>query len=1163
MLMNYTFMPDRPGIRALFLLLFAIFGVTGLRAQLALTVTKTDISCLGERDGVITVSARGGSPDYDFSIVRTRPATPPVTGSNSTNSDGVAINFTNLNSGEYTVTVTDAAGNTATDQVEILEPNITTAIQVVQEIQCFDDTNGILEAVVFDGSNPISDYSNYTFRWSTGAITRRISALGPDQYSVTVTNTTTGCASSDSETLRSPSRLVANSSQLRSDAATCSGVSDGTVNVPITGGTKNTNGNYRINWSDGTETLDNKIARSDLEPGSYTVTVTDARSCETTTSFTVAAEKTLLLTAATTDISCFGDANGSISVTAGFEGATPDYPFETRLLAEDGTELVGYQTVANQGRTPRVFDNLGPGNYLVVLRDQDSEGCTVTDTVTIIEPALLEIDTVETTDFGCPDEFGTATINFTGGTAPYTFRFKNDSLPHPTDTTMRFDTIVADTNFLDQLQPDTNYVAFVTDANGCIDSLRFKIFSPPRASIQPIATDSVSCPSSSDGQLFTIVTPPQGETVTETAWYRINNDGTIGEQVDIGTRTTADLSVGFYLFEATLSNACVSQAIGEVASPGLVELDSFDLQPPVCLGESNGSIFVYPTGGTPPYRYDWSVAGASTSANFITNLSAGTYSVTITDANNCQPPFSTTFVLEDPVGITGTFSDLQGVSCPDESTADGAATFDALFSDGSTGTFDFYWSSGDTITGQSSATVTGLTRGPISVTVTDGLCPQVFTDTISSPEDFEIAFATEDVNCFGQSDGSVTAQVTGGTPGYTYNWIDRPETGPAITGVPAGSYQLLITDARGCQPDTAAAVVNQPDPLTLSINPTLTTPTVTCAGDSNGVVAVFVSSTNNNPLANNPYRWSANVADNDDNVAGNLAPGTYAVTVTDVEGCQDSLQYTIIEPQPITFAVQDIEPPLCFGEMTTVRLDTAFGGQSSGFDDFTFTLNNDGFLLPADQPGSTFAGEVVVTVFDSVGCRSDLTFNVEQPEEIVIELPERLLVDLGDTLEQLTPVVTPMSSNYSYLWTPAEFLSADTVANPFVTPLQTRIYTLTVTDQNGCEAIEDILVEVDANRNVYLPNAFSPNQDGRNEEFRIYACQGVVGVPRVNIFNRWGGLVYEATDIPANCLDGTLLWDGRTPSGQLADLGVYVYTVEVAFIDGVTLLYRGDIAVIR
>ncbi|WP_168797632.1 T9SS type B sorting domain-containing protein [Neolewinella litorea] len=1156
-------MPDRPGIRTLFFLLFALLGVTGLQAQLALTVSKADISCLGERDGTITVSATGGSPAYDFSIVRTRPATPPVTGSNSTNANGVTIDFSNLDSGEYTVTVTDAAGNSASDNVEIEEPNITTAIEVVQEIQCFDDTNGILEAVVFDGSNPISDYSDYTFRWSNGATTRRITDLGPSQYTVTATNTATDCETTDTETLRSPGRLVVNSSQLRTDPATCSGVSDGTVDVPISGGTKNTNGNYRLNWSDGLEVLADGIRRTDLQPGNYEVTVTDANNCMTTTSFVVAAEKTLLLTAAPTDISCFGDANGSISVTAGFEGATPDYPFESRLLAEDGTELVAYQTVGNQGRTPRVYEDLGPGTYLVVLRDQDSEGCTVTDTITINEPPLLEIDTVETTDFGCPDEFGTARVVFTGGTAPYTFRFKNDSLPNPSDTTMRFDTIVMDTSFLDELQPDTNYVAFVTDANGCIDSLRFKIFSPPRASIQPIAVDSVSCPSSSDGQLFTVVTPPQGETVTETAWYRINNDGTIGEQVDIGTRTTADLSVGFYLFEATISNQCVSQAIGEVASPGLVGVDSVNLQSPVCLGDANGSIFVYPTGGTPPYRYDWSVDGASTSSNSITNLTAGTYRVTITDANNCQPAFDTLFELEDPVGISGSFTDLQGVSCPDETTADGSATFEALFSDGSSGSFDFYWSSGDTITGATSATVTGLTRGPISVTVTDGICPQVFTDTITSPEEFNIAFTTEDVNCFGQSDGSVVANVTGGTPAYTYEWIDRPETGSGIDSLPAGSYSLLVTDAQGCSPDTAQAIVNQPDPLTLSINPTLTTPTVTCAGDSNGVVAVFVSSTNNNPLADRPYRWSSNVADNDDNVAGNLTPGTYAVTVTDVEGCRDSLQYTIIDPQPITFAVEDIQPPLCFGEMTTVLIDTAFGGQSSGFDDFTFTLNNDGFLMPIDQPGSTFAGEVVVTVFDSVGCRSDLTLNVEQPEEIVIDLPERLLVDLGDTLQQLTPVVNPMNSTYRYLWTPAEFLSSDSVANPFVTPLQTRIYTLTVTNENGCQAMEDILVEVDANRNVYLPNAFSPNQDGRNEDFRVYACQGVVGVPRVNIFNRWGGLVYEAVDIPANCLDGTLLWDGMTPNGQPVDLGVYVYTVEVAFIDGVTLLYRGDVTVIR
>ncbi len=1139
-------------------------------SAITLTVDKTDVTCLGSSNGRITASASGGTPEYSFTYTRTSPATPPVSNAGSpttTTVDGAETVYTGLPGGVYTVTVTDANGETTTQNVEVVEPNITVDITVVQQISCFDDTNGNLVAQIFDGADSIPNYADYTFLWSTGATTRQISGLGPDNYSVTATNNVTGCRTTASLNLRAPNRLLINQSQLNTDPATCSGVSDGTVDIPVTGGTRDTNGEYTLNWSDGIDTTGTSVNRTDLLPGSYSVTVTDANGCSDSVSLVIAAEKTLVLAADSANITCFGEGDGSITVTGSFTGATPNYPLQAQLLDNTGAEVRAYQDIPNQGSTPITFQNLGPGNYTVVLRDQDSQGCETTANITVVEPALLQIDTVTTTDFGCPDEFGTATPVVSGGTAPYSFRFKNDSLPDPVDTLMTFDSLVVDTNFIGDLQPDTNYVVIVEDANGCIDSTTFKIFSPPRAAIAPIAVDSVSCPDSQDGQLFTTVTAPQGETVTETTWYRLNPDGTIGDEVAIGTRTEANLAVGFYLFEAKISNECVSQAIGEVASPGLVALDSFLLQPPVCLGDANGSIFVYPTGGTPPYRYDWSVEGASTTSNAITNLASGTYSVTITDANNCRPVFDTTFVLEEPVGITGTFSNLQPVSCPDSTTADGSATFDARFTDDSTGLFDFYWSTGDTILQQSTSTISNLTRGPISVTVTDGICPQVFIDTIGSPEDFVVSFTTEDVSCNGQNDGTLTATVSGGTPPYSYQWVGRTETGPTLDSLSAGTYQLVITDSRGCTPpDTTSATILEPDALVLSINETLTTPTVTCAGDSNGVLAVFVSSTNNNPLTESPYRWSSNVDDRDDNVANNLVPDTYSVTVTDVRGCQDSLQYTIVDPQPIVFSVDPIQPPLCYGEMTPVTIDTAFGGQGTAFTDFTYTLNNDGFLMPVDQPGSTFAGDVVVSVFDPVGCRADQTITVDQPEEINIELADRIIVDLGDSLVQLDPIVTP-PDNYSYLWTPADFLSSDSIRNPYLFALQNRDYTLTVTSPNGCTAEEDIFVEVDANRNVYLPNAFSPNRDGRNEDFRIYACQGVVKVTKVQIFNRWGGLVHEATEIPANCLDGTLLWDGTTPNGSAegrpVGMGVYVYVVEVAFLDNVLLTYRGDISVIR
>ncbi len=1137
---------------------------------LNLTVTSTAIACSGDTDGALTVSATGGVPNYSFSFTRTSPTTPPRGGVGEATADDELVTFSNLPGGQYSVTVTDATGTSTTQSVEVFEPNITVGIQTVQDIQCFDDDNGALRATIFDGSNEVSAAS-YTFLWSNGATTQDLSDLGPGSYSVTATNNTTGCVSSDAKILRAPNRLLIENSARTSDPATCSGVSDGTVDVPVSGGTRDPGGNYTISWSDSVQTIANRITRTDLLPGEYTVVVTDANGCEASTTFVIAAEKTLILNADSTNVSCFGDGDGSITVTAASVGAPADLPFQASLLFADGTLARPFTTIPDAGATPVSFDNLAPGAYIIVLKDQDTEGCEVRQSITIAEPDLLEIaDEINTTDVGCPDIAGSATVDVTGGTQPYTYRFVNDSLPSPVDTSLTFDsTTLVGINTIGDLQPDTNYLVIVTDANGCVDTASFVILSPPQAQVS-IPSDAVLCPGDENGQLTATIIPPDTVDVVSNRWFRINPDGSRGALVSTEASTGNNLAVGFYEFELTLSNDCVSSYLGEVRSPGLVVLDSFNLVVPECRGESSGGIFLFPSGGTPGgdgnYNYVWSgpsIDTADTRSSFQVGLLAGSYRVIITDANGCQPPFDTTFTLEDPVGITGTFT-IDDVSCPDDTTADGVAIFAAQLSDSTatgTNTFDFFWSTGDTIRNLASSTVRNLTRGPISVTVTDGRCPQIFTDTVGSPEDFAFSPNIIDASCSGQATGSVTVDVTGGTPGYSFSWVDRPEVTNTLRDLPAGTYELVVADSRACVSDTASFTVDEPDALRLATTGA-TTPLVTCFGDEDGVISVFVSSTNNNPLPDNPYTWSPNVEDRDDGTATDLRPGDYSVTVTDVNGCIDSLEYTILEPSRIGFTVQDILPPACFGEQTTFSLDTAFGGQASEFIDYSFVLNEDGFLFPAGQPGPTFAGDVIVTVFDSVGCSVQDTFNVQQPPEIVIDLPEKIVIELGDSMTRLNPLISPATDQYIYKWTPPDYLSSDSVRAPTIFPLTSEEYTLTATNQNGCEALADIFVEVDANRNVYIPNSFSPNEDGRNDDFRVYACRGVTVVKSVSIYNRWGGLVSRGENLPASCLDGTLLWDG-TVGGLMVGTGVYVYVIEVTFLDNFSLTYRGDISVLR
>ncbi|TXF88675.1 hypothetical protein FUA23_13495 [Neolewinella aurantiaca] len=1132
------------------------------------SLTRDNENCDGFNDGSIIAEALGGDDPYIFSIRRIAPVPEALfSGAQTRTGNPATAEFNGLQDAEYAIMVEAADGSVVIDTIEV-EAGLAITVNVVVEStpSCNGFSDGSVRAAVFNNgveiTDPIAD--GYEFVWENSPETGDVRmGLVSGQYSVTVTSPN-GCTSDDRGNLNQPSdvRVRPDNPDDAVSSATCTNTPDGIITISADGGT----GPYDFMWGGALGTDDDATTstRNTLIPDEYAVIVEDARGCRDTANFVVDAQKELIIVSEVDSITCFNADDGVIRVNGTATGSAPILPYEVTLLDEFGTVVVATQTIVDN-TVPFEFTGLAEGRYVVVLDDQDPAlGCEAIDTFDVFQPLELEIDenltiTNETCTTGSD---GTVMASVSGGTMPYEYRFVNDSLDMPLDT-------ITPGNSLGGLSADTNYVLFVTDANGCMDTIDFRINAPAGAELSVIDTSFISCPGDNDGMLTVMATPPTGETITSITWYNLNPDGTLGTPVASGLSTQNNLPVGDYVVEVITSNSCIAQAIGSVVSPGEVFLDAFTVNNPQCPDDANGSIFLTPGGGTAnadgTYNYVWSTDpfGAPTTNPAFTNLTAGTYTVTITDGNGCQPPFDTTFTLVDPPRITGQW-DLTPVSCPDDMIMDGTATFTAMYEDGTTGDFDFLFTSGTAAFQTTMATETGLPRGPVTVRVTDLVCTESFTDTIRSPDEFEVELLTDAVSCNGLTDGAATLNVTGGTPGYTYDWSVSTDTDNMVDGLAAGTaYTVDVMDANGCSPGVQTFSIAQPDPLTLSVDPVTTTETVRCAGDMNGQISVFVSSVNNNDLAVNPYSWSGNVAGPDEFVASDLSPGAYSVTVTDVEGCQDSLTYIIGEPEAIIFTVLPIEEPLCFGETTPVLIDTAFGGTSNSIDDFTFSVNNDGFRVPVGLTGTAFAGEVVVTVFDSVGCSAEQTFSVNQPPQILIDLQDEIVIELGDSLTRLNPLISPAGDVYDYLWTPGEFLSSDTVRSPLIYPLESRDYRFFATNANGCQAFADIFVEVDANRNVYIPNVFSPNRDGRNEDFRIFACQGVQRVNSVQIFDRWGGVVYSNDGFEPNCLDGIQLWDGTGQNGKPVNPAVFVYVIEVEFLDDVTLTYRGDVTVLR
>lgn len=1092
-------------------------------------LTQDSLTCPSFDDGSFTVTVDQGLAPYQFTW-----NTVPISGPNSAPvvipTDGSFATVSNLAAGNYQVTITDATvpSQMVVDTIEVVAGPVL-GITIRDTVPtCFGLSDGSLAFLPTSDGLPITNPGpEYTFNWSVpNGVTNPgntfyIDNIRAGSYGITITDPA-GCQEIALIPLGQPPALrVLDANTFITDAS-CTGGQDGEITISASGGTT-ASGNYTFNWSTGLNIQASTTTIINLNPGQYCVTVTDDNGCFTEECYTVGAVKVLSLNENVTDVQCNGDVTGSILVSGNTTGAPADTPYS----------FVWSMNAPAASNTPTTSEitGLGAGAYAVTMTDASAAGCQVIDTFTVTEPLALDAQVLNFTNETCiVGNDGSITLGVSGGTAPYTYSWSHDA--------MLTDSVA--TNL-----PAGNYTIDVTDANLCTTQISQMVSAPDPPIITSLLDNSVTCADDQDGNLIVQVTPAPGTAIQSIVW----NTGQMGPAI-------GNLSPGEYIVTITADNACVTIDTALVTSPDPILLDSVQVRRPVCPGDANGQISVFASGGTPPYSYSWAHLGMPTTNNPITSLVADDYTLVIFDANGCS---SEQFVItvEDPPMIEVSFSNVTDTSCPDDNTCDAMATATASFSDGTTGDFIFTWASGEMTSGGITSTALQLCEGPQTLNVISGLCGNNFDLTIDAPAPIVVATDIEPVSCNGDADGTITIAPTGGTGPYDYFWVETSETTDNINNLSAGPYTAVITDANNCT-FTQTVVVDEPAPLTLAIDQVTTTDQVTCAGDTDGVIAVNATGGNISPA--NPYQflWSNNAVGA---INANLAAGTYTVTVTDFKNCMDDLSFTIGEPDPLVFSLEPIEPPLCFGDPTFIVIDTVFGGANNPFEEYTFMVDNNGLSFPVIQPATVFAGDHVVTVEDINGCTEELDVTIASPGQIQIILPSPIVVELGDSTAQLLPTITP-GGNYTYQWTPADYLSSDTIRNPFIFPEQSLEYSLTVINENGCTASETVFVELDANRNVYIPNIFSPNGDGRNDDFAVFACLGVKTITSARLFDRWGGLLYEGTLLDPACLNGTRLWDG-SKNGETMPPGVYVYMIEIEFLDGVVLTYRGDVTLIR
>ncbi|MEO1259171.1 MAG: M43 family zinc metalloprotease [Bacteroidota bacterium] len=317
-----------------------------------------------------------------------------------------------------------------------------------------------------------------------------------------------------------------------------------------------------------------------------------------------------------------------------------------------------------------------------------------------------------------------------------------------------------------------------------------------------------------------------------------------------------------------------------------------------------------------------------------------------------------------------------------------------------------------------------------------------------------------------------------------------------------------------------------------------------CPGTDVGSVAVNISS----GVAPFNFNWSFPNAPNEATLSG-VPPGEYSVTVTDANNCSALATAEVGALTEISMAINS-------GDVTCPDDSDGAAVIFVNIDDPSFSLDGINFQA-VNVFENLSAGDYTVTVADlNTGCTAQETFTISGPPQVDINLPPDVTIELGDEIN-IASSSTQIISNYS--WVPDLALNCNDCPEVVAQPETTVLYTLNVIDANGCPGADSILITVEFNPRIFIPNAFSPNGDGINDFFFPYS-DGVADIKLMRIFNRWGGLVYEAAGFQPN--DPVSGWDG-TFKGKLLDPAVFAYFVQVIYADGTEDMLEGDVTLIR
>ncbi|MDQ3110463.1 MAG: SprB repeat-containing protein, partial [Bacteroidota bacterium] len=525
----------------------------------------------------------------------------------------------------------------------------------------------------------------------------------------------------------------------------------------------------------------------------------------------------------------------------------------------------------------------------------------------------------------------------------------------------------------------------------------------------------------------TIVSIDNVNQFTNSAYY-VNNAGGPTIQYDgfttVLTRNVALCPCVTYHWKIAIADAgdCIydSGVFLDFLSCSTALTATTSTTPATCMA-CNGTATVTPTGSA-PFTYSWAPAGGNGAT--ASNLCAGTYTVTVDDALACSPPITLTVTVPASVVPLATINTQTDVSC--NGACDGSTN--AIVTSG-TGPYTYSWSP----SGGNASVASGLCPGTYTVNIADsGGCTGTASYTITQPPVLTATAAGTNITCFGGSNGTATASPAGGTPGYIYSWQPSGGNAATATGLTAGNYTCLVTDANGCTITTSVALSEPPAVTASSVGTD-----ISCFGGTNGTATVIPGG----GVGSFTYNWlpsGGNAA-----TAINLAAGTYSVTVTDGSGCTATSSITLTEPPALTLATS-VVAAACFNSCDGQMNVTPNGGTIPYSYSWSTGCNTAGCI-------NICAGAYTITVTDANGCITTDSVTITEPTAISQTLsstPENCIAGDGTA----STIANGGTGAYTYDWQPGNGNAA------VHSGLSSGQYTITVTDANNCVSVDSVVV---------------------------------------------------------------------------------------------------------